>query len=293
MVGWGIVCAGVAPAHAATPDVVRDRSDANELQPAASGDYLVWSQGRSSYVKHEDDPRVRLNASGTRSFNATIDGTTVVYQSIGDRGSRLRVYDALSGERSRITRGVNTPAFETEPSLSGDWLLFTRVGPSRAKVVLFDLVAGTQRILADLTTRHHYLISDQVNDDWATWESCDYADGRYSNCQVHRYRISTQHAAVIPNTGRQQYAAGVDSDGTVYLVSTGGTNRWTCGERTKLVRQPRDGARKVIATLPDGVDSFNTFAFEETDGSVDLLFERLRCADGASGIYEVEDADTI
>ncbi|MDP9184074.1 MAG: hypothetical protein M3O29_00205, partial [Actinomycetota bacterium] len=72
----------------------------------------------------------------------------------------------------------------------------------------------------------------------------------------------------------------------------GGPDAWSCGDGATLVRQSIGGSRTVIATLPDGIDSFNTFAFEESDGSVTLLFERLRCTTGGTGIYKVENADT-
>jgi hypothetical protein len=44
--------------------------------------------------------------------------------------------------------------------------------------------------------------------------------------------------------------------------------------------------------LPDGIDSLNTFAVEESDGSVTWLFERTRCSNAGSGIYEIKNADT-
>ena len=40
------------------------------------------------------------------------------------------------------------------------------------------------------------------------------------------------------------------------------------------------------------LDSFNTFAFEESDRAVTLLFGRDSWSTETSGIYQVEDADT-
>ncbi len=289
----GVLILGMVPASAAgTPVKVFDKKDINEAQPAMSDGFLVWWQGRATYVKPDGEPRVRINPVGTQSFVATIDGTTVVYQSIANDQARLQMYDAVTGARSSPPEGVNTPAFEADPSLSGDWLLFTRVGPRRARVILFNLDTLEQRVLENLATRSHYLTADQVNGDWATFESCDFDKGTYSNCQAHRYQISTDLVARIPNPDRQQYAAGITDDGTAYLVSTVGSDVWNCGAGAELVRQPVSGSREVIATLPEGFDSFNTFAFEGSDGSVTLLFDRIRCNNGASGIYQVEDANT-
>lgn len=297
--GWSaLVCAilvlfGASPAAAAaTPEKVRDRKGVNELQPQMSEDGFVWSQGDNSFVKPEHDPRVRLNLAGSSSFFAAIDDTTVVYNVFKNRQANLVMYDLRTGERSSPPAGVNSNRFEEEPSLSGDWLLFTRLGPRRNKVVLFNLDTSEQRILESLRSKTHYLASDQVNGDWATYESCDSDRGTLSNCQAYRYRISTRDLAKIPNPDRQQYAAGITKDGTAYLLSTGESDHWECGAGATLVRQPVGGSRQVVATLPTGIDSFNAFAFEESDGSVTVLFDRIHCGNGASGIYEVEDADT-
>jgi hypothetical protein len=288
-----LMLAAADPAAAvATPVKVRDRNGVNELQPSMSEDGFVWAQGAKSFVKPENDPKVRLNPAGTASFFPAIDDSTVVYNVFKNDDSNLKMYDTETGERSSPPDGVNTNRFEEEQSVSGDWLLFTRVGHRRLRVVLFNLDTGEQRILENLRNKTHYLVTDQVNGDWATYEQCDADRDTLSNCQVYRYRISTRDVARMPNPDRQQYAGGVTKDGTVYLVSTGGSDQWECGAGATLVRQPVSGSRQVIATLPDGIDTFNTFAFEESDGSVSLLFDRIECNTGASGIYEVEDADT-
>jgi hypothetical protein len=297
--GWSaLICAvlmllGANPASAvATPEKVRDRKGVNELQPAMSEDGFVWSQGDNSFVKPEHDPRVRLNLAGSSSFFAAIDDSTVVYNVFENDQASLEMYDLRTGERSSPPAGVNTNRFEEEPSLSGDWLLFTRLGPRRTLVVLFNLDTSEQRVLENLRAKTHYVVSDQVNGDWATFETCDNDRGSLSDCQAYRYRISTREQAKIPNPGRQQYAAGITKDGTAYLISTGESDHWQCGAGATLVRQPVSGSRHVVATLPTGIDSFNTFAFEESDGSVTVLFDRIHCRNGSSGIYEVENADT-
>ena len=299
MWGWSaLICtvlmlAGANPAAAAaTPVKVRDLKGVNELQPAMSEDGFVWAQGVKTFVKPEHDPKVRLNPPGTASFFVAIDDSTVVYNVFKDDDSNLKMYDLETGERSSPPDGVNTNRFEEEQSLSGDWLLFIRKGDRRLRVVLFNLDTGEQRILENLRQKNHYLVTDQVNGDWATYETCASDGESLWDCQVYRYQISTRDVARMPNPDRQQYAGGVTKDGTVYLVSTGESDHWECGAGATLVRQPVDGSRQAIATLPDGIDTFNTFAFEESDGSVSVLFDRIDCNTGASGIYKVEDADT-
>ena len=69
----------------------------------------------------------------------------------------LSFFDPVTGARTAPPEGVNTPKSEYEPSLSGNWLFFTRDNANRVplseawvKVVLFDLSTGTDRVLKTL-----------------------------------------------------------------------------------------------------------------------------------------------
>lgn len=299
------------PAIAATPEVVLDEPGVNEGSSAASDGYLVWSASSderpghsNSYVKADGGDAVRLNPVGTHSFSVTIDGTTVVYQqgaSVGDGfDDDFRFFDAVTLNRSNAPRGVNSRFIESRPSLSGDHLLFTRTNANKVrfraawtKVVLFDLVTETETVLATLPTRSSYLVSDQVKGDWATYESCDFDPSKgFFDCNVFRYQISTEDLVELPNPGLQQYAGALSSDGTVFLTRTRERDRWVCGNRARIVRVPVAGETTVIATLPLGRDALTSFALDESDGSTTLFIDRLRCRNGASGIYRIADADT-
>lgn len=180
-----------------------------------------------------------MNPRGTQSFEASIDGTTVVYGAIPRHGDAdLGLFDAASQTRSPLPDGVNTRNWEFSPTLSGDWLLFTRTNLNRVdladakvRVVLFNLSTHERVVLRELTEESHYLTSDQVSGDYATFESCrwDREADRYSNCQVYLYEISTHDLVRMENPGLQQYAGGVTDDGTVYLVRSGGPRYWHCG----------------------------------------------------------------
>lgn len=294
-------------AYAATPEVVLDEPGVNEGIPSASsGGYLVWTAnseakpGRfNSYVQQGAGPVVRVNPPGTRSYFAAIDGTTIAYQEGTDDTWDLRFFDAVSEARSDPPDGVNTPGIEYRPSLSGDWLLFTRTNGNRvkfrdawAKVVLFDLSAGTGTVLEKLPLRGHYLQSGQVNGDWATFESCRLRRGDFVDCQVSLYEISAETLTEVANPGVQQYAGAVADDGTVYLVRTRNRDHWNCGSHTKIVRMD-GGNGTVIAELPDGRDIFNTFALDGPGGATTFYFDRVRCkAMSYTGIYRIPNADT-
>ena len=293
-----ISVAGIAAA--ATPELVLNDPAVNERVPSASDGYLVWSANSEarpnrthSYVMADGGDPVRVNPAGTQSFEAAIDGTTVVYQEVTSDGADIWFYDVVSEERTPAPSGVNTPRWEYRPTLSGNWLLFTRLIPSKdsVRVVLFNLMTDVRIVLRELPGRRHYLVSDQVNGDWATFESCRYLRGRFSNCQVFRYQISTEEFLKVPNPGVQQYGGAVSADGTVYVVRTRNRDHWKCGSHTKLVRMD-GGNGTVIATLPDGRDSLTPFGLDEPGGSTTLYFDRYTCSSGASGIYRIPDADS-
>jgi hypothetical protein len=243
---------------------------------------------------------VRIDPAGVQSAMAAIDGTTIVYGEYKGRDDDLRFFDAVTQTRSPAPAGVNTRYAEYEATLSGDWLLFTRSNVNRPsirnawrKVVLFNVSTSASIVLQKAPYRSTWLVSDQVNGDWATFESCG-LDRRfeYSDCQVFRYQISTDELVKIPNPGVQQSSASVSGDGTIYLERIRNRDHWKCGSRARLVRYPVGGPGVVIAELPDGIDSFNTFALDEADGSTTMYLDRVRCGRSRSGIYRIPNADT-
>ncbi|MET0713551.1 MAG: hypothetical protein ABWY57_01445 [Mycetocola sp.] len=293
-------------AYAATPEVVLDEPGVSEGVPSASGGYLAWTANSeakpnrfNSYVQQGAGPVVRVNPKGTQSFFAAIDGTTVVYQEGSHDAWNLRFFDAVTEGRSDPPDGVNTPSIEYNPSLSGDWLLFSRTNGNRVKfrdawvkVVLFDLAAGTGTVLEKSPLRGHYLEADQVNGNWATFESCRFRRGDFSHCQVSLYDISADSLTEVANPSVQQYAGAVADDGTVYLVRNRGRDHWKCGNHTRVVRMD-GGNGTVIAELPDGRDIYNMFVLDGPGGSTTLYFDRFRCKTGEStGIYRIPNAET-
>jgi hypothetical protein len=303
-----MVLLATAVAYAAVPEPVQDAPGVYEISAAASPAYFAWTHNLpskpgqyNSYVRPSGGgPRVRINPTGTKSFSVGIDGSLVVYESIRRHSTNLHFYDAATQTRDPMPDGVNTRSLEGSPTLSGDWLLFTRdsgnrvkFSRARTKVILFNVTTKESRVLRSELNRDAYVVSDQVNGDWATFERCDFDrhTQEYSNCDVFRYQISTEALVRISNPGRQQYAAGISQDGTIYMVRTGGPNVWRCGQNTRIVRYPVGGPGVVIAEI--GSDALRTFATDETDTSTTLYFERFRCSSNESGIYRIPNADTV
>jgi outer membrane protein assembly factor BamB len=282
---------------------VQDDPDMSEFHPGRSDGYLVWTSfknagggGVNTWVRPDGSDPIRVNARYTDSFAGAIDGTTVVYDEWAEDAD-LRFFDAVTKQRSDPPAGVNTANDEQDPALSGDWLLFLRSNANRVafrrayvRLVLFNLQTSERKVLFDRREAAWYVATGQVNGDWLTYETCRERRFTFEDCQVFRYRISTQELLEIPNPGLQQYAAVVTSDGTVYFARGGRRTRWECGTRVKLFRYPVGGTPTLIARLPDGRDSITAFAYEEADTSTTLYFDQTNCR-GRDGIYALDHAD--
>ena len=297
-----IVVVASQVAFAATPTAVIARKGVSEIQPSASGDYVVWSQNSARHPRHFDgyaatsgERRIRLNEAGTSSLAAAIDGTSVLYQSEGPTGSDLRLYDLIRGQRRDPGAAVNTKYFEYQPNISTEHYFFGRGkfwGASPwARLILYDRSTGRSRVVAEMDPRRGYIDSNQVNGDWVVWERCLFGDDGFFNCDVFRYQISTRETLRLPNPGKQQYGSSVMSDGTVYFLRTGVSDYWKCGAGTRIIRHPIEGPETVVASLARGKDAYATFALEDAYDTVSIYFDRRICGQGEIGdIFRVEDA---
>jgi hypothetical protein len=289
-------------AFATTPVPVFADPDITEAQPSATANAVVYTRNSlehphhfNSYVETPGGGETRINEAGTDSFQASIDGTTVLYSRISRRGADLRLYDVTTGERSGPGAGVNRPESEEfGPNIDGRYYAFIRADfeapEPYVRLILFDTRTGRSRVLADADPRREYLDSDQVNGDWVVWEYCRFSHHRYTECDVYRYRISTERAVVLPNPGKQQYTPSVTADGTVYYGRSGNGVYWKCGLNAHLVRQPLHGPAVVIASLPQGSDMFSTFALDGQYGLVRVYYEQAPCeGDVGADVYRVDD----
>lgn len=298
-----LTLAGATPAFAASPTVVLDDPNVNEVGVAVSTDYFAWSANSdaspgqwNTYVRPiGGGAATRLNPGGTQSDNFGIDGSTVVYVVYNGSNDNLHMYDASTQTHSGLPQINTRRRHEYQPSLSGDWLLFTRSKPDAwQKVILFNLSTGERRLLAKAPLPRTILRAGQVNGDWATFEHCRNhwpSGGSYSNCNVFRYQISTGDLVTIPNPGLQQFEGGVSQDGTVYFTRTGDADMGVCGADAQIIRYPVGGPEVVIATLDAGFQSDLNRATDESDGSTTLYFVRNDCSAGP-GIYGIVNADT-
>jgi hypothetical protein len=123
-----------------------------------------------------------------------------------------------------------------------------------------------------------------VNGDYAVWTRCDGA------CEVVRREITAAADTVLPEpaTTTYQYGAAVTSTGVVYVARSGRG----CGSGVRIVRYfgPSDPATgTVIASLGTGRDLWSAYARENSDGSVDVFYDRYGCRSNVGDIYRIRD----
>lgn len=286
---WPAAAAAASPLSA-TPVKARP-APVNEESPSAAAGELAWVQNTKShphlynvYAQNGGGARFRVNPAGTQGGLGTgIDGHTLVYTQVHGTKSSIRMFDLQTRTGSAPPAGVNTPAAEDEPSISGGWLLFHRAkrhpapGQASEQILLRSLTTGATRTLATVNCCAGFLEAGQVNGDWVVWTQS--VNGTRFN--VWRYQISTRTKTLVPNpAGKVHSAAAVNPGGTVYFEQSGSA----CGSGVTIEQYPVGGPVTADGTLPAGIDLFHPFLYEHSP-SDDFLFARIHCTGGATDVY--------
>lgn len=276
-------------AWGATPSPLLTRPRFGEFQPVRGENFIAWQQNTRKNPDQYDVFARALDGSGTFRVNPTrvngangdIDGDVLVYQQFRRNKSNLRFFDLVGRTHSNPPAGVNTPQWEYWPSMSGDLLLFARLFDNGVRrIILFDLSAGTARRLDKTRGAGAFLAPGQVNGDYAVWHKCR----SNTDCDVIRFHIPDGQRTTLPNPGRNQHAASVTADGTVFFARS----RGGCGTGTRLMRLPLGGDAVILSRLPTGDDISATDAFTDAEGMTMVLFDQFDCARAAvSDAWEI------
>lgn len=290
-----VLAAIAPPAGAATPDLILGRNRIGEFQGVRGEHFLAWQQNTRRNPDRYDvfaspidgGQEFKVNARGTSGANGGIDGDRLVYQQFEGESSDLMFFDLAARDRTSPRRGVNTSQWEYWPSVSGDRLLFGRLADNgNRRIVLFDLDTGTSEVLDKVRGRGSFLAPGQVNGAWATWSRCP-ADG---SCEVIRYHIPDGAKETIPNPGREQRAASIGPDGTVYFARA----RGACGSGVRLISYPVGGPETEQWRLPGGDDIGTTRVYEDADGGLTVYFDQFACGQAAvSDVWEIVEGGQV
>jgi hypothetical protein len=261
----------------------------NEQSPSAAVGEFAWVQNSklhphlyNAYAQVGGRARFRVNAPGTQAGLGTgIAGHTLVYTQVNGAQQSIRLFNLQTHARGGPPAGVNTPAIEDEPSISGNWLLFHRLEDGASpgqQVLLVNLSSGATRLLASVPGGRGFLEAGQVNGNFAVFTQSK--TGAVFN--VRLYNISQKTLTVIPNPlGKIHTSAAVNSFGTVYFEQSGAG----CGTNATVEEYPVGGPLFAAGTLKPGIDLFHPFLFE--NGPADnFLFAKIHCTSGGTDIYK-------
>jgi hypothetical protein len=267
----------VTPANAAMEVLSKRRLDEFGAASWVQGgdNYLAWSQApvnrprRAKVMARHDGDKFRVNPKGTRAYTGGIFEDVLIYQQIRNGRSDVMGFNLKTENRFKFG-GPSSDKWELRPTMSENWILFTRQTRRRFSVLLFNMDNNNTREVDSIATRRgrRSAFSGQVNGNWAVYQTC----GR-GGCSVFRYNIETDNMIRIPERRSWQYAPSVSSDGDVYFVGSGDG----CGTRVELLRR-RNGNTTRIAKI-GGKDTLMTYVGEAPGPESDLFFDKVRCHD--------------
>jgi hypothetical protein len=286
----GLIVAASAGATAAR-DTPVNAIRASEVRPVASRNALAWAQrrktGYDTYVEIGKAKPVKVNTPGTSALPGGISGDTLVIEQWHRGHGDVMFYSLRHKRLFAPPAGVNSRRWnESEPSLSGDWLLFKRANATTKQILLRNVVTGKLIELdrqpvgsAPGTTP---LDAEQVNGNFAVW-------GRFSPL---RYDIAAAKSVSVIPSGvaffeARFYAESVSAAGSTYVAVRRGLSR--CAP-VAIVRMSAGQVAWLdsVATLPAGFDVGSTYALDEGEKTT-IYYSRISCSTGQSDIYKVVD----
>ena len=273
----------------------------DQIIPAANGLFIAWTQNRRAGGHTYDawvrglggGTPVRLNPGGSRGYTGGInqDSNQAIYEKLTGTSDDLVIVPDLNspGTQTDPPAGINTGRQEAFPTISTNFILFTRASTKRWSVILYDRIGDTFTTLASAPARCFCLTSGTVSDTFATWTKC----GSVAHCNTFYFDASDSSTHVFPNPSARPIYGGTVSDGTgdMYAVRSGAA----CGAKVKILRW--DTATPgtppvVIASFAAGSDLV-TRLFVYNDCTNDTVyFDPASCTTARAHIYAVTLADT-
>ncbi len=291
LVGLGLTLALVSAAGAGDSIRIRATSLAEE-RPVAGNGYLAWTQNSRKQPRifrpwaQAPGGKPFLITGQRQGYPGSIEGTMLVYQAYAParNESSIRFYDLARKAHVLTPRGVNTSLWEWSPSLSGEWLLFSRHNGRTESVILLNTRTRVQRELdrGRMPDEKNYATAGQVNGNFAVWQRCPRGD---RPCTVVRYDITTRAKTQLPPPlGFVHYQPAVTADGTTYLVR----GEPDCASEVEVWRYPLAGEPTFVFPVPIGQDIWNTYLETVTGptGTVHNLYhDRVTCGVRRSDLW--------
>lgn len=214
---------------------------------------------------------VRVSPAGSWAQSGGFNGSTLLFSAwTGRTDADIYKFDLNTRQRTKFGPAVNSRHDDYRPTMSGDWLLFTRHNRRTDiyKVILFNRSSGALRVLAT-STDTSFVGAGQVNGDWVVYQK-----SRSAGTRVFRYNIVTRETQALPNDGRPHaYSASIASDGTAFYARS----RSGCGANTDIVRSVVGGATEKVFDMGVNQDIAHTYVEATKEGGRRVHLTQIQC----------------
>jgi hypothetical protein len=288
-----LVMAATASASVAVSTV--RATQAFEWLPVSNGsNILAWTQRPTTsspasandvWARVNGGPAFRVNSTGS-AYSGGMSGNVLVYQSVVNGQSNIRMVNLITRANIPVPAEVNTSAKEFTPDLIGTpsdgFLLFGRTSSIGTRLILFDLTTHHSTVLARGNINPGELNGSDGKDVsstatlYASFKKCSIT------CDVHRYTFTADNfaggtrASYGVEEGVTRAGPSVGEDGSIYFVQGGAR----CGNAS-IRGITTGGVNFLVTKLPSNTDSFHTY----TVGDNTVFFDRHACG-GDSNLYK-------
>ena len=213
-----VICAcSILPVMAISGSETRiTTNSADQLDPAISGSYIVYTDGRNAnkdiYLYDLVSKQETDLTSGTPNdqYLDDVDGSHVVYTNVGTEGSDIYLFDTTTSSSTPLTSGGS----QYSPAVQGDSVVWASATSSSQRVMLANIKTWKDPIVIATAT---VLYSPRVDGDWVVWEE---VDASYS--QIHAYQISTGTSRQITTDASDHRRPDVSGDTVVWAGNSSG-----------------------------------------------------------------------
>ena len=282
---------GVAWGHASLRERPVRATGAVETRPVADGDWLAWGQAPMSRPIHfhvrarkgQGRP-FRVSPRGTEALPGGIWRRFLVYEERRRGDWNIVLYDLARRKRLRAPRGVNTSADEVRPSLSGDWLLFTRFNRRTGReggvvrVLLLNRRTREEIELARVNLPPSQRPAFDATQRPASWR----VNGRYAlanpcvGCGTRLYDIA-QRTAVESPTGfiphSIDFPVSVSASGPLHVARQVAINSWHA-DLLLLSRALGAEHAVLLARIPRGIGVGSMYVVSRPGGRTTVYYTR-------------------
>jgi TolB protein len=187
-------------------------SAADQLDPAISGNYVVYTDSRNSDndvygYNLQTNQEFQITSGGGDQMLSAINGEWVAYTDFGRGNADVVVYNVRTTQSVRVPDSIGSN--QRKPSISGHRVVYEDDRTGDWDIYLFDLATNTE---TRLTTDPAYQRNPVISGNIVAWE--DYRNG---HADIYMMNVETNEVRQITSSPGQETDHWVDGDIIVYF----------------------------------------------------------------------------